>query len=196
MTDDHLWIVLTPPVINRGKKIFLSVMERSDIPVIYETINDRDVNRFLRDPANIFYLDGEYAWYDKLSSNPDADRVFEIREVNGGEIVGLIGLHTINWKTRTAYVGYLLRKQFWGKGYMTEAVSLVMDYAFNDMDLRKLTSSVLEPNIASQKVLEKNGFRRSGVFREVQFIRDFGYVNEIHFDILRREWEEHRGAKK
>ncbi len=180
---------MASPVINKGRKVLLAVLERGDLTLVSDTINDRDVKRFLRDPAQIFYMDGEVKWYEDLVTNSDANRVFAIREINGEKFAGLVGLHQINWKTGTAYVGYLLRKEFWGKGYMTEAVSLVMDYAFNDMDLRKLTSSVLEPNNASRRVLEKNGFKQSGLFREVQFIRGFGYVNEIHFDILRKEWD-------
>ena len=185
---------LVPPVIATGKKVFLCIIDKNDIPIIYETINDREVRKFLRDPDGFNYMDGELKWYENLVDHPETDRVFEIRSVQNDEFVGLIGLHKIDWKNSTAYVGYMSRKAFWGRGYMTEAVSLIDDYAFNDMGMRKLVSSVFEPNVASIKVLEKNGFKRSGTFREVQFLRDYSYVNEIHFDLLRKEWETIRGV--
>ncbi|MCW6168309.1 MAG: GNAT family N-acetyltransferase [Thermoplasmatales archaeon] len=180
---------MVSPVIARGKKVFLCIIDKNDIPIIYETINDREVRRFLRDPDGINYLDGEFKWYENLVDHSESDRVFEIRSVQNDEFIGLIGLHKIDWKNGNAYVGYMSRKQFWGKGYMTEAVSLIDDYAFNDMGMRKLISSVFEPNVASIKVLQKNGFKQSGIFREVRLLRDYGYVNEIHFDLLKKEWE-------
>lgn len=62
-------------------------------------------------------------------------------------------------------IGYLLAKEYWSKGIMTEAVRQICELAFNRLDIVRITGLVYAPNIASQRVLEKNGFVREGLQR-------------------------------
>lgn len=59
-------------------------------------------------------------------------------------------------------LGYVLAKDEWGKGLMSEAVSRVISYCFNDLDLDFLTCSHFARNVRSRRVIEKNGFRYAG----------------------------------
>ena len=58
-----------------------------------------------------------------------------------------------------AEIGYWLGEDFWGKGYVTEATLRVLQYAFDELHLTQLWASAYKENIASQRVLEKCGFR-------------------------------------
>ena len=58
-----------------------------------------------------------------------------------------------------AEIGYWLGEDFWGKGYVTEATLRVLQYAFEELNLTQLWAGAYEENIASQRVLEKCGFR-------------------------------------
>lgn len=79
--------------------------------------------------------------------------------ITGYKYVGTISLHNIDWIARKGEVGYLLAKEFWGQGIVSEAVHLISDYAFNRLNLHKIEAGVIEGNIGSVKVLEKNGFK-------------------------------------
>ncbi len=76
--------------------------------------------------------------------------------------IGHVGVHDIDWKSRNGNVGYALFKDYWGHGYMTEAVGLLVKYSFDMINLRKLFTHVLELNVGSRRVLEKMGLKSVG----------------------------------
>jgi ribosomal-protein-alanine N-acetyltransferase len=81
--------------------------------------------------------------------------------VHADKYIGTASLHNIDWITQKAEIGYIIGdKGYWGKGLATEIVNLLCDYAFNRLGLNKLNADVVEENIASARVLEKNGFKK------------------------------------
>jgi RimJ/RimL family protein N-acetyltransferase len=80
-----------------------------------------------------------------------------------GAAVGGIGAHLRQDVHRhTATVGYWLGEEFWGRGIMTEAVTAVTDFCFNNFPLRRISAEVFANNPASARVLEKAGFSCEG----------------------------------
>lgn len=67
---------------------------------------------------------------------------------------------------------------------MTEAVSLVVKYSFQMINLRKLFTHVLVPNVASKKILEKNGFKECGRLSKQSYVYDYGYVDEVLYELF------------
>jgi len=87
-----------------------------------------------------------------------------------------------------ADIGYALHKHYWGKGYMTEAIHCVLNYAFEDMQLNRVAAEVLAANAASIHLLEKMGMQREGILRQDTKIR--GFLEDIHlYAILKSEWD-------
>ena len=177
------------PIILRGTNISLGLMIRSDVDFLYEMINDPEVNRFLRKPYVIHSIDDEEKFVGTSGGNYLNTRVFAVIPGDYGDIAGLVSLHDINMYSGNAYVAYSLAKKFWGHGYTTEAVSLVMRYAFETLKLRKLHSSAFEPNTGSIRVLEKNGFKEIGRFHRDSYVPGYGYVDEIHFEVFNKDYE-------
>ena len=66
---------------------------------------------------------------------------------------------------KTGLLGYWLAEELWGKGIMTEAVKLVTEYAFQNLDLIRLQAGVLNKNPSSMRVLEKAGYVKEGILR-------------------------------
>ena len=64
-----------------------------------------------------------------------------------------------------ADLSYILLDEYKGQGVMTEAVHMVCEEAFEKLDILRISASVYSPNIASQRVLEKNGFIREGIMK-------------------------------
>jgi RimJ/RimL family protein N-acetyltransferase len=118
-------------------------------------------------------------------------------EVNG-EAVGGVGVHPGNDVARaSAEIGYWLGREFWGRGIATAVVGVVADHLFKAAAFGRLHAHTFGGNVASQRVLEKCGFVREGVFRKAVLKNGrlfdavmFGRVDDDAFErILRREAE-------
>ncbi|MGL5244001.1 MAG: GNAT family N-acetyltransferase [Sarcina sp.] len=87
------------------------------------------------------------------------------------KLIGKIKVSNIVYGVfRSAFIGYSIDKEQQGHGYMLEAVNLICNYAFNEMDLHRIEASTLIDNIKSQKVLEKCGFKKIGLNEKYLFI--------------------------
>jgi [ribosomal protein S5]-alanine N-acetyltransferase len=87
-----------------------------------------------------------------------ADKVFAI-EINGNAVgsIGLVSQEDVYRKSME--IGYWLGEEFWGRGIITEAVGAVTEYGFHQFDIVRIFADIFEWNMASARVLEKNGYR-------------------------------------
>ncbi len=146
--------------------------------------NDPELNHFFGRLGRMSSYEEALQSIRDVFKNSDTERVFAIVHNHSGEAIGHIGVHRIDWKSRNGSIGYQLSKENWGNGYMTEAVRLVIKYSFEMINLRKLFSHVSDPNIASKRVLEKTGFRECGRLTKHSYIHDFGYVDEVIYELF------------
>ncbi|MFQ3597935.1 MAG: GNAT family protein [Chloroherpetonaceae bacterium] len=79
------------------------------------------------------------------------------------ELIGVIGTHPIDWLNESASIGYWIATEFSRKGYTTEAVVLILEGLFMELKLHRVAVSAATDNIASNRVIEKIGFRFEGV---------------------------------
>jgi ribosomal-protein-alanine N-acetyltransferase len=101
------------------------------------------------------------------------------------------GLTLSNIRRRAAqYVnlGYWMGGAYAGKGYMTEAVGLVVPFAFNSLGLHRIHAAFLPDNIASRRVLEKNGFREEG-YAEHYLQIDGRWADHVLFGLTRERFD-------
>jgi ribosomal-protein-alanine N-acetyltransferase len=98
-------------------------------------------------------------------AQPPAD-VYRFAIVDDGAIAGVINLaNVVRGAWCNANVGYFVAQSHTGRGLATEAVAAVLDFAFREADLHRVEAGTLVDNLASQRVLEKNGFERIGIAR-------------------------------
>ncbi len=109
---------------------------------------------------------------------------FIIEEIETGDPIGVTSLHRIDWIRRSAGVGYWIRRSRWGRGLATEGVGALIDRGFRVYHLHRLEAHVALENHASQRVVEKLGFEREGVAREVEFVNG-RYLDHIQYSLLR-----------
>lgn len=88
-------------------------------------------------------------------------------------------------------IGYRTKPSERNKGYTTEAVGLVVDYLFEKRRVERIESVTDIENLPSQRVLEKNGFKKEGELRKRSFNRG-KYRNEYIYGLLKEEWEKQR----
>lgn len=108
-------------------------------------------------------------WLNMVSENEGKRGIFRSVRVDG-EIVGNI---TVEQKedvfVKDAELGYLLLPRMWSRGIMSEAVRQICEIAFEELDIVRITGQVYEPNAASRRILEKNGFELEGILKKAVF---------------------------
>lgn len=159
--------------------------KETDLEACLRWINDPEVNHYLK-----IYLpmpaQGEAEWFDSIAKSR-SDIVLAIETLTG-KFIGTMGLHRINWKDRVATTGALIgEKEYWGKGYGTDAKMILLDYAFNTINLRKICSSVFSFNKRSLRYLLHTGYKVEGVRRK-QIFKQGKYWDEIILGLFRQDW--------
>ncbi len=170
----------------KGKKTLLRPLRKTtDFELCLHWINDPEVNQYLLVHFPVTEKK-EVEWFDNLANNP-GEIVLGIETLDG-KLIGTMGLHRINGKDRTALTGALIgEKEYWGKGYGTDAKMTLLDYAFNTLNLRKINSSVYAFNKRSLKYNLKCGYKIEGV-RKKQIFRNGKYHDEILIAVFKEDW--------
>jgi ribosomal-protein-serine acetyltransferase len=104
------------------------------------------------------------------------------------EFAGIIGYHEIDWQNRSAGIGYWLGEGYEGKGYMTSACRVFVDYALLEMELNRIEIRCATGNLSSRAIPERLGFIFEGVIRQAEKL-PAGYVNHAVYGLLRSEWQ-------
>jgi RimJ/RimL family protein N-acetyltransferase len=171
-----------------GKKVRIRAIEKTDIDEIMKWINDREVmdNLIMRYPVSRYQ---EEKWIEKALDDPNPrNKVFAI-ENKDGVYLGGMGLHRIDWENRNAEVGIAIgKKEYWNKGYGTDAMMTLLDFAFNRMNLHRVCLKVFDFNVRGIKSYEKCGFKREGVLRHDLYVNG-EYHDSVIMGILRDEFK-------
>jgi ribosomal-protein-alanine N-acetyltransferase len=106
------------------------------------------------------------------------------------EFIGEIGYTVIN---NTPYgklvdLGYFINEKHWNKGYTTEALKRVIEFAFEENDVYRIKTGCIKENIGSEKVMQKNGLIKEGEFKEYVY-HDGKFKDRIQYRLLKNEWK-------
>jgi len=97
----------------------------------------------------------------------DRGYLFIIQLRSTGQLIGAVMLtEVVRGNLQSCWIGYFLDKDFNGRGYMTEAVKMVVSHAFTELDFHRLEAGVMPHNVGSIKVLLKAGFTKEGIARK------------------------------
>lgn len=112
-----------------------------------------------------------------------------------GQLVGDVAFFIKREDERQAMVGYSLARPFWGNGYAFEAVSRLLAFLFDEMNLHRVSAECDVENTSSWRLLEKLGFRREAHLLENTFFKG-AYGSEYHYAMLWREWKERDSSRR
>lgn len=178
-----------PVVFLRGKRIYMRPIEMADLPSLQRFVNDPDVREFVgtQFPQSEIAEKEFVERIGKSSKNP-SDIVLGIVLMGTDQLIGIMGLHGINWKDRTGATGAMIGiKDYWGKGYGTEAKMIFLNYIFNTLNLRKICSNALKFNGRSIGFNAKCGYKKEGVQKKHVFV-DGDYVNLVLTAVFRENF--------
>jgi diamine N-acetyltransferase len=173
-----------------GKHVRLRAMEKSDLPFYVRWFNDPEVICHLKifQPLS---LGQEEQWYADVLTKPVEEQPLCIEILQGDEwiFIGNLGFLAINQHDRSAELGIAIgEKQYWGQGYGTEALNLLVEHGFNTLNLNRIYLHVYETNPRAVRSYEKTGFSIEGRLRQARYL-DGRYVDVIIMSILKDEWK-------
>lgn len=151
---------------NLNMKLSIRKWELSDAPQLAEVVNNKNLQNNLRDGLPFPYTQKDAEWFinEMLKSDPNSAFAFAI--VCDDKVIGSVGIfRQQNIHNRTGELGYYLHEDFWGKGLMTEAVTQICKYVFENTDIIRIFAEPFAYNIGSCRVLEKSGFQFEGTLR-------------------------------
>lgn len=174
-----------------GKKVLLRPIKRSDISHFLKWFNDPEVTQYLTIYLPLTEMEEEKWLEDIATKRAKTDVILVIEAIDGksSKPIGSCGLHRINPKDQTAVLGIAIgEKKYWGKGYGTEAIRLILDYGFKTLNLHRVSSSAFDFNERSIRMHRKIGFKEEGRLRKARFING-QFWDEILFGLLREDWK-------
>ena len=167
--------------INVDDRVYLSEIQPSDKAAYVEHLQDKEIyERTLRIPRPYTEAHAEQ-WLASVAQASEPVK-WAIRRADGF-LIGGLGFQDLI-KSHRAEVGYWLAKPYWGRGIMTAVVRNACDFAFHQWQLVKLTAHVASFNIASARVLEKNGFEPEGYLKK-HVLKDGKFLDIKLYGLLR-----------
>ncbi len=174
-----------------GNLVHLEILEpERDSVVLHQWAHDSEYLRLLdSDPA--------FSWPPKMmkeffEKNFDQMHAFLIRALADNRPIGMCDLNDISIGDLNCWVGIGIgERAFWGQGYGTDAMRVILRYAFNVLNLHRVTLDVFDYNQRALRSYEKCGFKVEG--RERQWLkRDGKYHDLIFMGILQEEWRKYQ----
>jgi len=102
-------------------------------------------------------------------------------------IGGISAIRQVDIHRFSAEIGFWIAEPFWNKGLISKALNVFCSYLFTEFDFNRLFANVFEDNIASQRVLEKNGFFIEGTFRESVY-KGNKFINHHTYSLLKKDF--------
>jgi RimJ/RimL family protein N-acetyltransferase len=150
----------------KSKRLGFRVWTKGDLHEFGEINADKDVMEFYPNPLTIEeteeFIDRLIAHYAKHGYQYFATEVLETHE-----LIGFVGLAFQRYKTEfspATDIGWRLKKSAWGKGYATEGAERCLEFAFEDLNLKKVFSACSKNNLKSENVMKKIGMEKMGEF--------------------------------
>lgn len=171
-----------------GKNILLRPIREEDIEKFYIWRNNIEIkNDALMHPFPVT-IHQEKEWFQKIALSKDNRLIFlgiEYKETH--ELIGFVKLFDINWINQNCYFGIVIGNQsFHGKGLGKEATKLIIEYAFKNLNLKKILLEVVDINIKAIKLYKKLGFDEEGLLKR-QVMIDGKWKNVLIMSLFKNE---------
>jgi RimJ/RimL family protein N-acetyltransferase len=172
-----------------GNLVELAPVElEKDLPLWEKWDHDSDYQRQLNiSPARQTSTSSMKEWFEKEYDNC---ALFSIRELKENKTIGFVELDGYEWTARTAWVGIAIgEEEYRGKGYGSDAMMLLLKFAFRALNMHRVNLNVFEFNKRAIRSYEKCGFKYEGTSRE-QIYKEDKRWDVYNMGILQKDWEQ------
>ena len=169
----------------KGNKILLRSLEMDDLGSLIKIHNNQEIKKsamYHPFPVSSFL---DQKWLEKrLCDMSNKSVYFAIEEKKTSNFIGFVSLTNINWINRNCDFGIIINTESQGKGFGKEVTGMILNYAFETLNLHKVCLQVIETNDRAIKLYENLGFVKEGELVE-QYFTDNRYYNAILMGIIR-----------
>ncbi len=175
--------ILRENLVLKSKRLILRPFTLDDIDDVFLYASDDVVTKYLTWPS-----------YKEISEIEDVVKtyyidksgVFAIELEEEEKCIGCIDLRLYIEDNKASF-GYVLNRGYWNKGYMSEALNLILDFSFSKLELNRVEATHYIGNECSGRVMQKCGMRYEGT--GIQEVKVKGILYDVvHYAILREEW--------
>jgi len=165
-----------------GEKVNLRALRKTDSLKILEWVNNPKLKYFTGTIYPVSEIEHEKWFENKL--NDKINKMFGIEEQATNEFIGIIGLNNTDLINRSAelYI-YIGDENYWGKGLGSDAMKTLVEFAFEELNLHRLSLTVFSYNTRAIKAYKKVGFETEGIMRDSLF-RAGKYHDKVLMAIL------------
>ncbi|WP_204194274.1 GNAT family protein [Staphylococcus sp. GDY8P47P] len=157
-------------------QINLRALKKSDSNLILNWIKNEKLRYLIGTVYPITELEHEN-WFQNRMLEKD-NRMFVI-DLDNEKSIGIVGFKNLDWVNRNSELFiYIGDEEYWGKGYGTQALELIIKFAFNNLNLHMLYLEVFSYNKNATKTYERLGFKQDGILRQSKF-QDGKYYDKI-----------------
>ncbi len=176
-----------------GEKTYLIPVSRQSLEKLRKWRNTPEIRKYFREHREIS-AEMQEKWYEeRVLSNPN-QYDFEIHATHGGvgpgALLGHCGLNYVDWVNRRAeFTIYIGNNTYKGRGCGKDALSTLLKYGFNTLNLNKIQCEVFTNNEGAIGLYRNLGFTEEGIMREHHY--DNGeYIDSMIMSMLKSEWEQ------
>ncbi|MED1666378.1 GNAT family N-acetyltransferase [Brevibacillus laterosporus] len=172
----------------QSARIYLRKMTADDVTIYHTWRNDMEVMRTTNPAIDLCTLDNTQEFVNQVILGSSASKSYMIIDKESETPIGIVSLIQIDYKNRNAEcIIDIGEKAYWGKGYGMEALKLLLDYAFLELNLHRVSLRVFSFNKKAIALYERMAFKHEGISREYIF-RDGKWSDVFHMGILQREY--------
>lgn len=166
-----------------GKDIKLRALNNKDKEKILYWANDPDIKVLIGGIFPVSEIEHQ-RWFESKVLEP-INKIFGIEYNENSEIIGIIGLKDTDLVNRSSelYI-YIGNKEYWGKGYGTQAVSRLVEFCFEELNLNRISLCVFDYNERAIASYKKAGFKVEGVLRQSLYKKG-KYHDKVLMSVLR-----------
>lgn len=172
----------------KSERLRFRKLTNEDAPAILELRSNPETMKFIPRPL-LLDIEGALAHIkminDKIDENLDIN--WAVTEKNSDKCIGIIGFFRTQPEHFRTELGYMILPQHKGKGYVTEGVNTLLDFAFNQLNFHSIEATIDSRHVSSERVLIKNGFTKEAHFKE-NFFYNNEFTDTVIYSLLKRNF--------
>jgi ribosomal-protein-alanine N-acetyltransferase len=135
-----------------------------------------------------YKLTDAYDMFKNWANDCEVSKFLSWKPHSNVEVIGGISIVKLDEKNYSCEIGYCMSRKYWGKGIMSEALRVVVNYLFSEVGFNRIAAKHDTNNIASGKVMIKSGMKYEGTLREVKLRNDKEFYDLAIYGILKADW--------
>ncbi|OZB91014.1 GNAT family N-acetyltransferase [Paenibacillus sp. XY044] len=181
----------TPMPMLKGSRLMMKPIELQDAPRLLDILADPEVIKYVTQGSFFSFARSRRIASELLATGRMDSLHMGIWIYGERELAGVVSMQHWRQEKRDAMIGYMLAKEYWGRGIASEALGLMLHYAFTELKLLHMEGRCHAVNTASARVMQKNGMQLSRTFqhRRMFFAAPVEMKVYVHTD---RSYDEYR----